>query len=65
MFCAISAWRSFSTMDDSGTSRCISTDTISATISPKYSTGRAIRQGLKPVACMTTSSLSWLMRLVT
>ena len=35
------------------------------TISPKYSTGRASRNGEKPVACITTSSLSCVSRLTT
>ena len=55
--------RSLSAVRDIGTSAWPSTETISATTSPKASTGRASRHGESPLVCATTSSLSAASRL--
>ena len=47
-----------------GTSTLDRIPCITITTSPKYKTGRASRKGEKPVACITTSSLSAAMRFV-
>jgi len=63
-FSATASWRSFSRARDIGTRPWTRIATISPTISPKTSTGRASRPGDSPAACIATSSLSPARRLV-
>lgn len=59
VFWAISALRWASAVRLAGTRRFISTNSIKVVvINPNHTTGRASRKAEKPVACITTSSLS-------
>ena len=64
-FCEISTLRSASIFWLAGTRRLAKASCITITHRPKNSTGRASRNPDKPVACITTSSLSCISRLIT
>ena len=64
MFSDISAVRSANRAELMGTSTWASTDETIKMNTPNTATGQASRQGEKPVACTTTSSLSAINRFV-